>query len=106
MSEYSIIYYNHKNQFDKVAVGLAFWDCDNFFIDYQKSKLIDLKKYNGFDLFCSALFPICKKVKTVNQLSDLRFLYNNIIQITKEIKIDIECNESNFHELMDKIIKI
>ena len=103
-TKYSIIYFNHKNQFDRTAVGLAFYDGNKLFIDYNKQKLKDLKKHNGYELFYSALTQICKKLKNPEQLGKLRSLYNGIIKITDERSILIECTEVNFYLLFEKCL--
>ena len=103
-TKYSIIYFNHKNQFDRTAVGLALYDGNKFFIDYNRDKLKDLKKYNGYELFYSALTQICSKIKTPKELDKLRSLYNGIIQITDERSILIECTEFNYYLLFENYV--
>jgi len=103
-TRYSIIYFNHKNQFDRTAVGLAFYDGKKFFIDYNREKLNKLKNHKGYELFYSALTIMCQRLKTREELNELRTLYNGIIQITEESSILLECTEINFYLLFEKYI--
>jgi hypothetical protein len=109
---YSHIYYSNNNHFDKMSVGLIFFDGKNVFIEINKEKLNIVKKLNkkGFKLFKFAV----EKFKeyylengiTLKEVERLSVYHNNMFQVTPPIKIDLECTKENFDRYFEKVCNL
>jgi hypothetical protein len=106
----SYLYYNHNNQFDKICVGLVFFDGKVTIIDIKKEKMSFVKKLNkkGYDLFKHSVESF-KNHYLDNGVSyeimDRAYRYNNnMFQISKPSMIGLECNKENFYRFFEKYV--
>jgi len=106
MTYISTIFYNHKNGFDRTAVGLIFFDDNSQYIDISEDKLKRLKDIRGYKLFRMTLDNFIKAKHTKEELDRMSIYFNGIFQITKPSKILIECNEEVFRKLFTKYVEI
>jgi len=106
----SILYYNHNNQFDKIAVGLLFFNNEKQIIKIKKDKLDFVKRLNkiGYNLFESTIYSFesyYNDIKINYDIVERQSRYNNgMFQLTKPSFISLELNDENFNRYFEKFI--
>lgn len=105
------IYYNGGNQFDRIAVGIVFFNGEKTFIEINERKMKFVKSLNrtGFKLFKYAVSSLADYYRenqlTLKEAERLHINLNNIMGITEPKAILLECNGENFERYSEFFFK-
>lgn len=106
----SYLYYNHNNQFDKIAIGLVWFDGESTFIEIKKEKLKIVKKLNhiGYELLKHTAYSFrtgyLEQGATYELIERASRYNNNMFQLSSPSFIGLECTKENFNKFFEKYV--
>jgi hypothetical protein len=106
----SHLYYQDNNQFDKIAIGLIWFNVEQTFIEIKKEKLKIVKKLNpiGYELLKHTAYSFrtsyLEQGATYELIERASRYNNNMFQITPPSFISLGCTEENFNKYFDKYV--
>ena len=106
----SKIYYQDNNQFDKICVGLIYFDGKTTICKIKDDKMKFVKKLNlkAFDLFefsaLSFVNNILDNGATYDIIERTSRYQNGIFQVTKPSFIAVDCNYDNFNSYFERYV--
>lgn len=106
----SNIYYQDNNQFDKIAIGLIWFNSERTFIEIKEEKLKIIRKINGigYELLKHTAYSFktsyLEQGATYELIERASRYNNNMFQVTSPSFIALECTEENFYKYFDKYI--
>lgn len=106
----SHIFYQHNNQFDKIAIGLIWFNGSCTFIEINEAKLKIVKKLNpiGYELLKHTAHSFresyLRQGSTYELIERASRYNNNMFQLSYPSFIGLECTKENFNKYFEKYV--